>query len=186
MTRIRVITLTGEVCSGKSTIAKALLQRLPDWEQANTGEKFRQICAARGISIQEVSSLPDDVHREVDNWQRSLAATESNMIIEGRLAGWLARDMEHVFRVYCYSDLNTRLQRYMQREHVSEQRAREDIDYRDRNDVLKYQRMYNLPDYRDPAFYNLQLDTSHQSAEELAQIIVEHANLVRDSEPEEL
>jgi len=184
--RIRAITITGEVCTGKSTIANALLQRLPDWEQANTGQKFREICAARGISIQEVASLPDDVHRAVDDWQRSLAATESNIIIEGRLAGWLARDMEHVFRVYCYSDLGTRIQRYMQRENVSAERARKEIEYRDSHDVEKYRRVYNLPDYRDASFYNLQLDTSRNTPEELAWTIIRQASLVPDGEPEEM
>ncbi len=175
---IRVITLTGEVASGKSTIARALLSKLPGWEQANTGAKFREICQARGMSIQEVSFLPDDIHREVDMWQRDSAQTGNNLIIEGRLAGWLTKDMPHVFRVFCWTQPEVRIARYIQREHTSEDEAKAAIEYRDSNDVLKYQRMYDLTDYRDPSYYSLVLDTSSHTPEELAERILEKAGLV--------
>lgn len=179
---IRVITITGEIATGKSTIASALLAKLPTWYQANTGKKFREICANRGVSIQEVSYLPDEIHREVDEWQQQQAETETNLIIEGRLAGWLTRDMPHVFRVYCYSSLDVRVERYVQREKVSEEEARKAIDYRDSRDVLKYQQTYQLEDYRDPSYYSLLLDTSEHSPEALAQIILEHAHLVEQTQ----
>ncbi len=175
---IRVITLTGEVATGKSTIARALLSKLPGWEQANTGAKFREICQARGMSIQEVSFLPDDIHREVDTWQQDIAQTGSNLIIEGRLAGWLTRDMLHVFRVYCWTQLDVRVARYIQREQTSEAEAKAAIEYRDSHDALKYRRMYDLVDYRDPSFYSLILDTSANTPEELAELIIDKAGLV--------
>ncbi|HVO43820.1 MAG TPA: cytidylate kinase family protein [Aggregatilineales bacterium] len=173
----RVITITGEVASGKSTIAKALLDLLPGWTQANTGGKFREICDSRGISIQEVSFLDDDIHREVDNWQRQIALTRSNLIIEGRLAGWLTRDLAHVLRVYCYAQPAVRIQRYIQREGKSEEEAKSDIEYRDSRDMLKFQRMYEIDDYRDPAYYSFILDTSFDTPEVLAHAIMEKAGL---------
>ncbi len=175
---IRVITLTGEVATGKSTIARALLSKLPGWEQANTGAKFREICQARGMSIQEVSFLPDDIHREVDMWQRDIAQAGSRLIIEGRLAGWLTKDMSHVFRVFCWTEPDVRVARYIQREQTSEAEAKAAIEFRDSRDVLKYQRMYDLPDYRDPSFYSLILDTSSNTPEELAEMIIDKAGLV--------
>ncbi len=175
---IRVITLTGEAATGKSTIAKALLSKLPGWEQANTGAKFREICQARGMSIQEVSFLPDDIHREVDMWQRDIAETGSDLIIEGRLAGWPTKDMPHVFRVFCWTQLDVRIARYIQREQTSEADARAAIEYRDSRDVQKYRRMYHLTDYRDPSYYSLMLDTSSNTPEELAELILEKAGLV--------
>jgi cytidylate kinase len=174
---IHVITITGEVASGKSTIAKEILLKLPDWRKANTGEKFREICKARGWSIQQVSELPDEVHQEVDAWQRELAQSEENIIIEGRLSGWLTRDMPHVFRVYCWCPLEVRIERYIEREKKSVEQARLEIIYRDENDVLKYQRAYSLADYRDPGFYSLTIDTSTTTAEKLAEQIIREARI---------
>jgi cytidylate kinase len=39
--KYRAITLSGEVGSGKSTIAAALQERLPGWKRINTGQRFR-------------------------------------------------------------------------------------------------------------------------------------------------
>lgn len=173
----RVITITGEVATGKSTIAHALLERLVHWRKANTGQKFREICAARGWTIQKVSFLPDEVHMEVDSWQKMLAETEHNLIIEGRLAGWLTKDMAHVFQVYCYTPIDIRVKRYMEREGKTEKDAREDIEFRDARDVLKYQRTYGLQDYRDPLFYDLIIDTSVNTPAEIADTIIKKAHL---------
>lgn len=174
---IRVITITGEVATGKSTIAKALLEKLEGWRKANTGQKFREICASRGWSIQKVSFLPDDVHKEVDEWQKMVAETESKIIIEGRLAGWLTRDMPQVFQVFCWTPIDVRVQRYIEREHTSKDEARAEIEFRDERDVLKYQRTYGLEDYRNPEFYDLFIDTSKYTPEEIADLIIDKANL---------
>lgn len=178
MSSIRIITITGESATGKSTIAKALLDRLPGWTRANTGGKFREVCAEHGFSIQDVSTLPDEVHREIDSWQKSLAQNESHMIIEGRLAGWLTRDMPHVFRVYCETDLDVRVQRYMKREGItSEHQSRKEITERDHLDLLKYRKTYDLYDYRDPNYYNIRLDTSDRTPEALAQSVLEQSGI---------
>lgn len=174
---IKVITLTGEVATGKSTIAKALLQHLEGWKIANTGEKFRELTAQRGWTIQKVSFLPDDVHKEIDLWQRTLAQEDHNLIVEGRLAGWVTRDLSYVFRVFCYATLEIRAKRYMQREGGSTEKAEIDINYRDNLDVLKYKNTYGIEDYRDPEYYSLMLDTSKKSPDELAKIIIREAKL---------
>ncbi len=130
------------------------------------------------MSIQEVSFLPDDIHREVDMWQRDIAQTGNNLIIEGRLAGWLTKEMPHVFRVYVWTQPDVRIARYIQREQTSDADARAEIEFRDSRDVLKYQRMYNLADYRDPSYYSLMLDTSSNTPEELTELILDKAGLV--------
>jgi predicted cytidylate kinase len=175
--KIQVITITGEVATGKSTIAEALLKKLDGWKKANTGQKFREICASRGWSIQKVSFLPDEVHKEVDEWQKMVAETESRIIIEGRLAGWLTRDLPHVFQVFCWTPLDVRVQRYMDREHTTAEIARSEIEFRDQQDVLKYQRAYGLDDYRDRAFYDIFIDTSKYTPEEIADLIIQKAKL---------
>lgn len=168
-----VITISGEIATGKSTITRSLLARLPGWKHVNTGDRFREFCSSKGISIQQVSFLPDEVHREFDLLQRFEAKTRSNFILEGRLAGWLTRDFPHVFRVFCYAPMEVRIQRYMEREDCAEDEAKSEIEYRDERDVLKFRRMYDVHDYREPSFYNLVLDTSMTSPDILAEMILD-------------
>lgn len=173
----RVLTVTGEIATGKSTIVTALLKKLQLWRKINTGDKFREICANRGWSIQQVSFLSDEVHRELDEWQKQIALSESHIIIEGRLIGWLTRDYTDIFRVFCYAPLEIRGQRYMSREGCSLEEAIKEIKYRDEHDLFKYSNLYGIDDYCSKKYYNLMLDTSTSTPDELADIIIQEAHL---------
>jgi predicted cytidylate kinase len=173
----RVITVSGEVASGKSTVAEALIELLPGWKRINTGQRFRDFCASKGLSIQQVAQLPDEVHLEFDRSQTDLLQTETNAVIEGRLSGWLARGLEDVYKVFCYANLETRINRYMNRDNTSWNQAKQDIDDRDSKDVEKFKAIYAITDYRDPGFYDLILDTSSLSPVALAMTILQNAGL---------
>ncbi|MDX1416382.1 MAG: cytidylate kinase family protein [Candidatus Promineifilaceae bacterium] len=174
---IDVIALSGEVASGKSSLAEALAEQLPRWERINTGARFREFCRERGMSIQEVATVDDAVHRAFDRDQQELMRSGGQIIIEGRLAGWLAQDLENVFRVFCSAGLETRIERYMQRHKVTAEQARIDIEHRDTGDINKFRHIYHVADYRDANYYDLLLDTSQLSPPELAQVVVSAARL---------
>jgi cytidylate kinase len=176
--KIRAITISGEVGSGKSTISACLLNSLPNWKYINTGQRFRDFCAAKGMSIQQVSHIPDDIHREFDQAQTKMLEEESNIIVEGRLAGWLAFKIDDVFKVYCDAPLKVRAERYMQRHATSYEQALADIDYRDSKDRQKFEKVYGVEDYREHHFYDLILDTSASTPPELAEAILAEANLI--------
>lgn len=169
---IRAITISGEVATGKSSLADAVIASLPGWRRVNTGQRFRDFSAARGMSIQQVSLLPDEVHKAFDDSQRKLLEKETDIVVEGRLSGWLARGLDDVLKIYCYAPLDVRAERYMRREKVDQAQAVADIEYRDSRDVEKYKRIYGVPDYRAPEFYNLLVDTSKYTPPELAQQVV--------------
>lgn len=175
--RYRAITLSGEVGSGKSALASALLSLLPDWQRTNIGQLFRQFCRERGLSIQEIGQLGDEVHNTFDATQRRLLETAHNAIVEGRLAGWLSRDLSDVFRVYCYAPIEVRMQRYAQRDGASLEQARIDILTRDEHDLRKYEHLYGVVDYRLPDYYHLALDTSSADPPTLARKILQQAGL---------
>ncbi len=175
--RFRAITISGEVGSGKSSIVRELLKLLPDWTNVNTGKRFRAFCESKGMSIQQVATLPDSVHREFDADQQALLAHESGIIVEGRLAGWLAHEMDDVFRVWCQAPVDVRVLRVAGREKVSKDQALQDLEHRDLGDLEKYRRVYGLQDYRLSCFYHLVLDTSRHLPNVLAKEIFEKAGL---------
>jgi predicted cytidylate kinase len=173
----RAITLSGEVGSGKSSIARALAELLPAWRSVNTGQRFRDFCESKGMSIQQVAELPDEVHEEFDMAQRHLLALEQQIIVEGRMAGWLSRDFEDVFRIWCYAPAEVRAHRLRGRELISMEQALLDMKNRDEGDLKKYRRIYALEDYRAPTYYHLHLDTSAHTPAELALIAIHAAGI---------
>lgn len=174
---VNVITISGEVASGKSSISRALLALLPGWEGVNTGQKFRDFCAKQGMTIQQVSNVSDDVHKAFDDTQRDLMHKGERLIIEGRLSGWLGRELSNLYRVFCYASLDIRIERYMSRHQVSHTQAQDDIEYRDSGDIKKFKDIYGIKDYRSPLHYDLMLDTSVLEPIELARIIASETRL---------
>lgn len=79
--------------------------------------------------------MPDAVHRKFDAWQLEFLRTETGLVVEGRLAGWLARELDDVFRVFCTAPLAKRGERYARRERVSTAQALVEIEHRDTRDV---------------------------------------------------
>ena len=97
----RVICLSGDAACGKTTTARLLLERLPGWRVVSSGAVFREYCARHGYDPQQISSLGDDLHRQVDAEMRQTLLNEQNVIAEARLVGYLARDLEDALRGFC-------------------------------------------------------------------------------------
>lgn len=174
----RAITISGEACTGKTTVAVELLKLLPGWEGIYTGKLLRKACADRGWSVQRVAELPDEVHRDIDRYQGEILRTATGKVVEGRLAGWLARDLPDVFRVFCWTEPEERIRRYRQREGCSPDRSKTDLVERDMRDVIKYRTVYGVEDYRCPDYYQLRLDTSDRTPNQLAQVVARAAGLM--------
>jgi len=173
----RVITISGEIATGTSTLAAALVDLQPGWRLSKTGDRFREYCQLHGLSLLDVGSLPDEVHRAFDLEQRAMLEDEQRLVVEGRLAGWLARDLPDVFRVFCHAPLAVRVSRYAQREQADGTRSLADIRHRDRGDREKYRQVYGLVDYRASEFYQLVLSTAKASPRELAEVVALRAGL---------
>jgi predicted cytidylate kinase len=177
----RAITISGEIATGKSTLVNQLLLLLPTWSRVNTGQRLRDYCISKGMNVLEVSFVPDSIHREFDAIAKNMLETEKNIIVEGRMSGWLARDLEDVFRIYCFAPLKIRAERYIMRDKVGTiEKAEADITYRETKDVEKFRNVYGVNDFRDPSFYQLRLDTSTGSPSDLAQLVIKKAGLKHD------
>ena len=169
--KYRAIAVSGESASGKSTTCRLLAATL-DWERINTGDRFRQFARERGLPVEKSPTLPDEVHKEFDALQKEILQNSRDVIVEGRLAGWLSQDMPDVFKVLCAAPLEIRVQRFIEREGGTPQAALAKINLRDEADRQKYQKVYGLEDYRAPQFYNLVLDTGASSPEQIVQQIM--------------
>jgi CMP/dCMP kinase len=180
---IRVITLSGEAASGKSSLAQALLAVLPGWRALNTGQKVREYYAASRLPVYSSRYLPDEINNQLDTEQRKILETASQVVVEGRLAGWFAQGLEGILKIYCYAPHDIRAQRYRRREHVPIEQAIADLQTRDQQDVEHFDQLYGIADYRSSAFYDLRIDTAQGTPAELARLIIEQAGLFGKSRP---
>lgn len=168
----RIVCISGDAASGKTTAARKLRDRLPGWQIESTGARFREFCAARGIDPQEISGLDDDFHRAADEAMRSVLVSGARIIAEARLVGWLAREMPDALRVFCDCPLEVRARRFQERESgMTASEALRRVKERDEADTAKFLRLYGI-DYHDPSYYTLRVDTHLLTPDEVADRIL--------------
>lgn len=172
----RILCISGDAASGKTTAARLVLEALPGWEIVSTGAWFRAYCAEREIDPQQIPHLGDDIHRQADAAVRHRLQTETNLIAESRLAGYLSRDLDDALRVFCDCPLEERAARFYQRE--VERRAgltREEavrlVSERDAADTANLRHLYGI-DYHDPALYHLRVSTLELNPQQVADAIL--------------
>ena len=168
----RVICISGDAASGKTTAARRVLDRLPGWRIVSTGARFRELCARRGLDPQQISHLDEQLHRDADADMLEVLRSEANVIAEARLVGYLARDLDDALRVFCRCPLEVRAARFQAREaDFSLDEARERVASRDRDDTRNFRRLYGI-DYHDSIYYDVILDTDQLDPSEVAEAIL--------------
>jgi len=168
----RIICISGDAASGKTTAARKVQERLPGWRIVSTGARFREYCTLHNIDPQNIAHLGDTFHRAADDYMRDALATESELIAEARLVGYLARDMEDALRVYCDCPLPIRAVRFQEREPVfSEDEAATRVAERDQADTDNFRHLYGI-DYHDRQYYHLILNTHDLNPDQVADAIL--------------
>lgn len=169
------ITLSGELGSGKSTVANYLISKMP-FKIVSAGLLFRQLAAKHGMSAKEfnefIESDPKYDHY-VDDTMAELGRKDENIIFDSRMA-W--HFVPQSFKIYLYVDVDTATERiFNDKGRVSESysdkaTARQEIIDRRKSELLRYQNFYhcNLDDYSN---YDLIVDTSHATRDEVNELI---------------
>ena len=172
---VRVICIVGDAASGKTSTARELVRRLPGWRFVSTGERFRTFCDEHGIDLSQVPLLPDSQHLAADEAMKRTLQTESRIVAEGRLVAYLATGLPDALRVFVSAPIEVRVLRYANREHVPEDEARRHITGRDHGDLEKFRAIYHI-DYHDPRYYDLVIDNTDLTIEQVADRIMERLN----------
>ena len=164
--------------SGKGTVSKLLADKL--WyEIVSIGDMKRKLAAEMWINIIEFNKMWDDPKNakefdlKYEEYQKSLKLTD-NIILDSRL-GFYAQPKafkilldvdeevawERIFKAKRETDKNT-----------TKKHAIDEVKERNSGDEARYQKLYNV-DLWNPNNYNLVIDTSERTPEEVLQIILD-------------
>lgn len=171
----RIICISGDAASGKTTAARRVAALLPGWTVVSTGARFREYCSKNGIDPQQISHLGDTLHRAADVDMLQVLTHDHDVVAEGRLVGYLARDLSDALRVFCECPLDVRAARLREREpEFSPEEAAARVAERDRADTENFLHLYGI-DYHAPVYYQLVLDTGSLNPDQVAAAILEAA-----------
>lgn len=172
-----IIAIAGPIGVGKSTVAKALAERL-GYRYISGGEVFRQIARERSISVVDVNRLAEKdpaLDHELDRRQAEMAKT-GNCVVESRLSGWM---VDADLKIWLRAPLDVRAARVAHREGQQVEAARGELEERERSEWARYKAYYNI-DVDDLSPYHLIVDTTRWSADAIVDALT---RLIRSAVP---
>ena len=172
-----LITMWWKAWSGKGTVSKLLAKEL--WyEIVSIWDMKRKLAAEMWINIIEFNKMWDDPEKSAEfdlkyeEYQQNLKLTD-NIILDSRL-GFYAQPK--AFKILLDVDEEVAGERIFKAErdtdkHATKKHAIDEVKERNSSDEARYMKLYNV-DLWNPNNYNLVIDTSERTPEEVLQIIL--------------
>ncbi|GAB7014462.1 (d)CMP kinase [Halolamina salina] len=155
-----LLTVSGPPGSGKSTNAEILAERF-DLEYISGGDIFRQLADERGytpVEFNELAEEEEQIDKDLDRRLRTIAASRDDVLLESRLAGWLAA--EHAdLRFWLDAPLDVRAERIADREDKTVPEARATTERREQSEAKRYADLYDI-DIHDLSIYDAAINTA--------------------------
>ena len=171
----KIITITGDLGSGKSTVSGLLCERL-NYDYVYTGKIQREIASRYGMTTLELNQYAEthpEIDEEIDATFQSLNHS-TNLVIDSRLAWFFIPES---FKVFLKADINVAVRRISgdhqrkNEKYSSEEEAAIDIMARKVSENKRYLELYGA-DCSDLSYFDLVIDTSFITPEKVADLII--------------
>jgi cytidylate kinase len=167
-----LLTVSGPAGSGKSTLAASLAEEL-GLDHVSGGDLFREIADERDLTPLELNRRAEEndrIDRDLDRRLRATAREADALVLESRLAGWMAGDHAD-FRLWLDAPLSIRAQRIADREEKSAETAREETRARAESEALRYEQYYGI-DIGDLTIYDIVVNTARWSPDGVRSLVL--------------
>lgn len=153
-----LLTISGLPGSGTTTVGKLLAEHYAV-DIISAGDVFRGLAKERGMTLAEFGRLAESdpsIDIEIDKRQSDIANSSDNLILEGRLAGQMAKN---ALKIWIKAPLEVRVKRIVGREGSSfEVRMQETVE-REASEAVRYKEIHSI-DINDLSVYDLVVDSS--------------------------
>ena len=166
-----LLTVSGPPGAGKSTTVAALADAF-DLEHVSGGDIFRDLADERGLTAVEFNRLAeedDQIDRDLDHRLRTTAVERDDLLLESRLAGWLAGDAADL-RLWLDAPIEVRAARIAEREDKSAETALTETREREESEALRYREYYRI-DIADLSIYDITLNTARWSESDVPDVL---------------
>lgn len=159
--KYRLITISGKVAVGTTTLAKNLVHFL-GWEYINIGAIQREYDQKLRLHENKNGAMfrTDDHEKEIDNRTEKMLKTERKIIYEAWLSGYFARNYKDILKVLliCSHD-DIRVDRVANRDNVTVEQAKHWIKQRENENNTKWKKLYGNYDFWGHEYFDLVIDT---------------------------
>mgnify|MGYP001371794742 CR=1 FL=1 len=172
-----IITISGRIGSGKSTVASALAKKLK-LRHLSTGDAMRKIAEEKGITPVELGHLAEkdpSIDKMIDSKAEEWGEKEDGFVMDSRLAFHFIPDSIKIFLDVSLDVAAKRIfaqKRAEEKENISLIATKEKIKEREVSELKRYRQMYNL-DYTQHSNFDLVVDTSELDVSQIVKKIID-------------
>jgi predicted cytidylate kinase len=171
------IAVSGPPGSGKTTVCVVVAEKM-GYELVLVGRIFRDMADERGVDLAAFGRLAEEddaIDRELDRRMVAIARAKEDIVVEGRLtAALLKREGVDVLAVGIGASEAVRCERIAGRECKPQDDVLEEMRVRERSEAKRYGSYYGI-DPTDRSIYDIWIDSSERSPEDIADEIVQKA-----------
>ncbi len=175
------ITITGNLGSGKSSIAKIIKEK--GYEIISTGNIFRQLAMEKGLSVEEFNQQVNEatkrgdrsVDQMIDDTTTRIGKERDMILFDSRLAWNFVPDS---FKVFVITDIDEASRRVFNdsvransESYDSQETCKKALINRQELESVRFKDIYNI-DYYHMSNYNLVIESTSAAPAELAEEIL--------------
>lgn len=176
------ITITGNLGSGKSSVAKILKEK--GYEYSSTGNIFRQLAMEKGLSVEEFNKQVNEaasrgdhsVDKMIDDTTTRIGEERDHVVFDSRLAWHFAPKS---FKVFIITDIDEASRRVFNdslransESYESQAACRKALINRQKLETVRYKEIYDI-DYYDMSNYNLVIESTSAAPDEIVHEILD-------------
>jgi cytidylate kinase len=165
------ITVSGLPGSGTTSLSRYLQERL-GFETISAGEVFRGLAKEHNMDLAAFGKLAESdpaIDKMIDVRQAEIARSKVNIIVEGRLSGWMVPEAD--LKIWLTAPIACRVKRIVFRDHIADEETAQQITReREACEALRYRTYYAI-DINDMSPYHMMLNSEHWKVAELGQIV---------------
>lgn len=172
------IAISSKSGCGNTTVSTLLAKRL-GYKIINF--TFRQMAQERGVDFWTLCRMAEndyEIDRELDRRQVEMAKKEEDCILASRLAIWMLKDAD--LSVYLSASALTRAERIQKREGGELEERLLETENRDRNDSVRYKKIYGIDNSKPEKVADLIIETDERNPDEICDIIIKELEKKRN------
>jgi len=172
----RKISIAGDLGSGKSLIGKMLAEKT-GFKFYSTGGIQRKIASRHGITTLELNKRSETTREyddEIDTFTRKLSMSDKSFFIDSRMAWYF---IPNSFKIYLQVNIDIAAERIFRDKYRKNEKyptfesAKKDIIHRRKSEHYRFLKYYKV-DCKDVNNYDLVIDTSFSTPEEIVNLIL--------------
>ena len=165
------ITVSGLPGSGTTSLSRYLAQR-HGFTMISAGEVFRQLAKEHNMELAQFGDLArtdPSYDKMIDARQKEIAEASDNIVVEGRLSGWMVDNAD--LKIWIYAPIGCRIKRIVFRDQVADEETAKNLTLeREQCEADRYRSYYDI-DINDLSIYHIILNSEHWDVDGLGAII---------------